>query len=120
MTFNLLTVYVNNMAESLHFYQDLIGLELRNINSTGDGLELAFLGKAGQPNIELIYNPKQTSNTYSGFTIGFKVDSLQEASERLTAQGYPIVRGPISPNPSVVFSYLYDPNGIEIQLAESR
>jgi lactoylglutathione lyase len=117
MTYMHTTVYVSDMERSLGFYQGLLGLKLVRRSPSGNG-ELAFLGEAGQPNIELICHPGEEKPAYSGFSLGFRVDSLKEGTAKLEQAGYPLVRGPISPNPAVSFSFFHDPDGIEIQLVE--
>lgn len=119
MQFAFITIYVRDMQKSLAFYRDLLGLEVLRGQPTADG-ELVFLGVPGQPTIELIYAPAFAGNTYTGFSVGFEVDSLDSASAMLTDAGYPLKRGPISPSPKVAFSFFEGPNGEEIQLIESR
>jgi lactoylglutathione lyase len=119
MTYIHTTVPVSDLEKSLGFYQGLLGLKLVRRGPSGNG-ELAFLGEAGQPNIELICHPGEALPAYSGFTLGFRVDSLKEGTAKLEQAGYPLVRGPISPSPAVSFSFFHDPDGIEIQLLEQR
>jgi lactoylglutathione lyase len=119
MTYMHTTVHVRDMEKSLGFYQGLLGLKLVRRGPAGDG-ELAFLGEPGQPNIELICYPGEAIPAYSGFTLGFRVESLKDETARLEQAGYPLVRGPVSPNPAVIFSFFHDPDGIEIQLVEQR
>lgn len=113
------TVYVSYLEKSLGFYQGLLGLNLVRRGPSGNG-ELAFLGEPGQPNIELIWHPGEEKPAYSGFALGFRVESLTEGTARLEQAGYPLVRGPLSPNPAVSFSFFHDPDGIEIQLVEQH
>jgi lactoylglutathione lyase len=113
------TVHVSDLEKSLGFYQGLLGLGLVRRSPSGNG-ELAFLGEAGQPNIELICHPGEAKPAYSGFTLGFRVDSLKDGTAKLVQAGYPLVRGPISPGPTVTFSFFHDPDGIEIQLVEQH
>jgi lactoylglutathione lyase len=119
MTYIHTTVHVSDLEKSLGFYQGLLGLKLVRRGPSGDG-ELAFLGEAGQPNIELIYHPGEAKPVYSGFTLGFRVESLKDGTAKLEQAGYPLVRGPIAPHPAVSFSFFHDPDGIEIQLVEQR
>jgi lactoylglutathione lyase len=119
MTYIHTTVHVSDMEKSLGFYQGLLGLNLVRRGPSGNG-ELAFLGETGQPNIELICHPGEELPVYSGFTLGFRVESLKEGTARLEQAGYPLVRGPISPHPAVSFSFFRDPDGIGIQLLEQR
>jgi lactoylglutathione lyase len=97
----------------------LLGLKLVRRSPSGDG-ELAFLGEQGQPNIELVCHPGEAKQAYSGFTLGFRVESLKDGTAKMEQAGYPLVRGPISPGPAVSFSFFRDPDGIEIQLLEQR
>ena len=115
MTFGHITVPVKDLDKSLAFYQDLLGLELQRRSPAWDGRELAFLGIPGQPQIELISGE---SAIYSGFSIAFVVESLRESTEKMEKAGYPCIRGPLSPNPTVAFSFFHDPDGVEIQLLE--
>jgi lactoylglutathione lyase len=108
------------MEKSLAFYQGLLGLSLVRRSPAGGGGELAFLGEAGQPNIELICQPGGAKPTYSGFSLGFHVESLEAGTAKLEQAGHPRIRGPISPNPAVSFSFFHDPDGIEVQLVEQR
>ncbi|MDL2233128.1 VOC family protein [Ruminococcaceae bacterium OttesenSCG-928-L11] len=117
MHFDFITVYVADMEASIRFYNGLLGLEVLRRHPIEDG-ELAFLGVDGQPTIEIISGPAFADNTYNGFSIGIAVPSLDDATKRMEENGYPLVRGPISPNPSARFSYFRDPHGIEVQLIE--
>ncbi|MDL2237958.1 VOC family protein [Christensenellaceae bacterium OttesenSCG-928-K19] len=117
MKFSLATVFVNNMEASLHFYHGLLGLPIQAMRPAGNG-ELAMLGMEGQPQIELIFDPQQTQNTYAGFSLGIEVQSLEGATALLAKEGHPTIRGPICPMPGVRFSFVHDPNGITVQLIE--
>jgi lactoylglutathione lyase len=120
MKFSMVTIYVKNMEKSLSFYHELLGLDIVRRKPYNDG-ELAFLGIAGQPNIELIYAPDFAGQTsYSGFSVGIEVDSLEAATERMKQAGFPRIRGPVSPSPGVSFSFFHDPNGVEIELIERK
>ncbi|MDR1019975.1 MAG: VOC family protein [Synergistaceae bacterium] len=86
---------------------------------TDDG-EIVFLGNAGEPMIELVASPRYVDAAYAGFSIGFDVPSLEETTALLEGNGYPRVKGPVSPNPAVVFSLFSGPGGIEIEILEHR
>ncbi|MDR3122634.1 MAG: VOC family protein [Treponema sp.] len=119
MIYTHITVQVSDLDKSLSFYQGLLGLNLVRRGPAGDG-ELAFLGEAGRPNIELLCRPEETKQAHSGFSLGFQVESLKEGTAKLEQAGYPLVRGPVSPSPAVTFSFFHDPDGVEIQLVEQR
>jgi catechol 2,3-dioxygenase-like lactoylglutathione lyase family enzyme len=104
------------LEKSLAFYQGVLGLPVTRRVPGERGP--VFLGESGEPNIELIGGAE--SPAFSGFAIGFAVDSLEDATKKMLAAGFPKVRGPVSPNPRVAFSFFSDPDGVEIQLVESK
>jgi len=119
MYFDFITVYVPDVEKSLQFYNGILGLEILKRHPI-EGGELAFVGVNGQPTIEFIGNPGNAGNTYNGFSIGIAVESLEDAVALLERHGHPVIRGPISPDPSTVFSYIKDSDGIEVQLIEHK
>jgi lactoylglutathione lyase len=116
MQYTHITFQVKDLEKSLAFYQGVLGQAVVR-RAPGDHGPV-FLGEAGKPTIELIGGPDGPA--YSGFSLGFTVDSLEAATKKMEAAGYPRVRGPISPNPQVIFSFFKDPDGVEIQLLESK
>ena len=116
MKFIHVILYVRDIEKSLSFYHDLLGLPIVRRSPGPDGP--VFLGDEGNPLIELIGGKQEP--VFSGFSLGFAVDSLDETSKKMEAAGYKKIRGPISPNPSISFSFFPDPDGAEIQLAEYK
>jgi len=119
MKFCWVTINVKEMEKSLHFYQNIIGLNVnRRINPSPD-MEIIFLG-SGETQIELIYNAK-ADNIAIGkdISLGFIVDSIEQISEVLKKNDIPIHSGPFQPNPSIKFIYVLDPNGTKIQFVEN-
>ncbi|MDR1909815.1 MAG: VOC family protein [Spirochaetaceae bacterium] len=110
------TIQVRDLKKSLAFYQDLLGLAV--VRGTTEGRGPVFLGEADKPVIELIAGGTGGEAAFGGVSVGFEVDSLEEATRKLEAAGCPRIRGPISPNPQLAFSFFRDPDGMEIQLLE--
>jgi lactoylglutathione lyase len=77
-----------------------------------------MLSLDGQAKLELIQGSEQVVKPECGISLGFEVESLDEAMIYLENQGIPIARGPITPNPHLSFFYILDPDGFEVQLAE--
>jgi lactoylglutathione lyase len=117
MQYEHITLYVSDLENALSFYRDLLGLKLLRRISAGN-MEIVFLGEPGQPSIELIETVNEPLSAASGFSLGFRVDSLDNATKIMEAAGYPLLRGPISPDPSVRFSFFRGPESVEIQLLE--
>lgn len=121
MEFCWITLNVNDLEESLKFYHELLGLSVFSRFKAGEDTEIAMLGEEDKPKIELIDN-KNIDNPINaeGISIGFEVDSLDRTMKYLKDKGIAIERGPFSPNPSIRFFFINDPNGIDIQLVENK
>lgn len=117
MSFVHTTIIVNNMQESLAFYQGVLDLNISSRFPTPEG-EIVFLGD-GETKVELIdYKQGNTENYGEGISLGFSVDSLDKAMEQVKEKGIKIESGPIQPNPKTRFFFIKDPNGLRIQLVE--
>ena len=118
MKFLWTTILVNNMDESLKFYEEIVGIKLVDRFPAGPGMEISFLGE-GETKVELICNEKlKELDAGSRVTLGFKVESLEEKINFIKEKGINIITGPIQPNPSIKYFIIKDPNGIKIQFAE--
>lgn len=117
LSLNWLTLRVNSLEVSLHFYHTLLGLPIhRQFESRGK--QIAMLGIEGQPKIELIQGNDSPLLPECGVSVGFEVKSLEEAITYLNGHGIPVSRGPIAPNPHLRFFYVLDPDGFEVQFAQ--
>ncbi len=122
MKFCWCTITVNNMEESLKFYQEVVGLSLNRSFKAGPEIEISFLGEEGKEGaeVELIYDPKQKSpGNIEGISLGFEVESVDEMIKFITDKGLEVENGPFQPNPHVKFFFVKDPNGISIQFVEN-
>ena len=118
MAFLWTTITVNNMEESLKFYQEIVGLPLSRRFPAVPGMEIAFLGEDATK-VELIFNPdvKEVSMG-TGVSLGFAVESADEKIAFLEKKGTKLHSGPFSPNPHVKYFFIMDPNGLKIQFVE--
>lgn len=118
MKFLWTTIIVNNMDESLKFYEEIVGLKLADRFQAGPGMEISFLGE-GETKIELICNENlKNLNAGSRVTLGFKAESLDEKINFIKEKGIKIVTGPVQPNLNIKYFIINDPNGVKIQFAE--
>lgn len=116
------TLKVNNLEESIKFYQEIVGLKLQRKFEAGPKREIAFLA-AGEDKtaVELIDDKgKENLDIGRDISLGFEVDSVKEKIDFLQEKGIEIYEGPISPNPEIEFFYVLDPNGVKIQFAENK
>ncbi|MNI65552.1 Glyoxalase-like domain protein [compost metagenome] len=117
LSMNWITLRVRDLEASLHFYHGILGLPVeRRFESRGR--QIVMLGAEGQPKIELIQGSDPALKPECGVSVGFEAESLEAAIAELNSHGIPLARGPISPNPSLRFFYVLDPDGFEVQIAE--
>lgn len=120
MKFSWCTITVNDLDESVKFYQDIVGLSVDKRYKAGPGTEIAFLGE-GETKVELIYHENAgKSDIGKDISIGFEVESVSKKIEELKSQGIEIAAGPISPSPHIEFFFVLDPNGLKIQFIENK
>lgn len=117
MKFALATLYVKDMEKSLEFYNKILEIPIVRRQLMGEGKELIFMGIDGEANLELI--PADEKVNYSGFSIGFTVESLLSTKEKLNINGYTI-KPEISPNNFTTICFLNGPNGEKIELIEYK
>jgi len=119
MEFCWCTITVRNLEESVRFYQEIVGLALENRFQAGPETEIAFLG-SGETKVELIcYKGKEVRHSQD-ISLGFRVDSLDDALAFTQSRGIPVTAGPFSPNPRTKFFFVNDPNGLKIQFVEQN
>jgi lactoylglutathione lyase len=119
MKFCWTTLNVNNMEESLKFYEEIVGLAMNRRFNAGNGMEIAFLGD-GETKVELIRN--ETCKEISigqDISLGFEVKSVAEMIDFVISKGIDVHSGPFQPNPHLKFFYVKDPNGLKIQFVEN-
>lgn len=118
MKFCWSTLMVNNMEESLKFYQEIVGLTVDKRFKAGPGTEIAFLGD-GETKIELIYNENNKEvNVGRDISWGFEIESVDKMMELLKNKGIEYSET-FQPNPHVKFFYVTDPNGLKIQFVQN-
>ena len=107
------------MAESLKFYQEIVGLSISRRNEGGPN-QIVFLGD-GETKVELIYS-EANKNIEIGkdIAIGFEIDSVEEKMAFLKEKGIPIHSGPFTPHPGVTFFFIQDPNGLRVQFIQGH
>ncbi len=120
MKFCWSTLKVNNMDESLSFYQEIVGLEVNRRFEAGPGVEIVFLGD-GETKVELICdkNSKEV-NLGQDISLGFEVNSVDDMIKFVKEKGISAKEDAFEPNPHVKFFYVMDPNGLKIQFVENN
>jgi lactoylglutathione lyase len=114
-------IMVNDMDESLAFYQNILGLELRNREWLNDTIELAFLFFPEQPSVEveLVYGgPVENEGIVNH--LAFTVESIEAELVRFKEAGVKLIdEEPRSIlNDTVKIAFFQGPNGEKLELVE--
>ncbi len=116
---------VGDLEESLHFYTEILGMELLRRDDYPEGrFTLAFVGYAPEAQstvIELTHNwdtaQYDLGEGYGHIAIG--VDDVYKACDKIRTRGGTIIRdaGPMKGG-STVIAFVEDPDGYKIELLE--
>lgn len=118
-------IRVNDLEESIKFYQDLFGMKLLRKADYPDGkFSLAFIGYGGEDTntvIELTHN-WETSHYDHGNAYGhiaIEVEDAYESCEDIKSKGGKVIReaGPMM-HGTTVLAFVEDPNGYKIELIQ--
>jgi lactoylglutathione lyase len=120
------SIFVNDMAESIAFYTDKLGLKLLGGPHHYPGnADMAFVGSDWNAYIELVFDleehpPYELGNRYEHLALEVDGD-LSAMCERLRVQGVKVLRGPKkSPGGTRAIAFIEDPNGIPVELLEPK
>ena len=69
MSFCWATITVNDLEESLSFYQDIVGLTVDRRFQAGPGMEIVFLGD-GETKVELIRKQVKECKHWTPYFLG--------------------------------------------------
>jgi lactoylglutathione lyase len=112
---------VSDMAQTIRFYTEVLGLEVLERKVSPRGSHLAFLKV---PNSEELI--ELTSFPPSGLVtvqedlvhLAFQVESLDDTIASLNAQGVKVTDGPTQSSSGSRFIFIDAPDGYEIELIE--
>jgi len=119
------SITVKDIDESIRFYRDVLGLELRSRREIPENkAEIAFFGdKESDAQIELTYW-KEKEDWTSGDEldhIALAVPDMDDAMKRFRKQKVEIAREPYSLRGSTTrIAFIKDPNGIWLEIIERR
>jgi len=118
---------VNNFDESIHFYTDVMGMNLlRTTVRPEQNYSLAFLAygtgnKEGQSELELTYNHGVYEYEHGGYYghIALGVENVHETCNLIKQKGGKVTReaGPVKGGNTII-AFVEDPNGYKIELIQ--
>jgi lactoylglutathione lyase len=126
MKFRYLTVFVDDVARTLAFYEAALGLRASFIHDTGHyaeldtgGTKLAFSAHAlARAVVGGEYRAAAPTEPPLGFEIGLQVDDARAAYDRAVAVGAAPHREPAQMPWGQTIAYVRDPDGTLVVLVE--
>ncbi len=112
---------VSDMAQTIKFYTEILGLEVVERKTSPRGSQLAFLAVPNSEElIELCSFPASGQVTVQEDLVhlAFQVDNLDQTIQDLTAKQVKITDGPTTSSSGSRFIFIDAPDGYEIELIE--
>jgi catechol 2,3-dioxygenase-like lactoylglutathione lyase family enzyme len=122
-------ITVNDVDESLPFYRDALGLEVRNDVASGDH-RWVTLGSAAQPGLEIVLSDPHAGRSQADGdalqtllvkgslpNVVFETDALDDTFERLRASGAEVLQEPMDQPWGPRDCAFRDPSGNTIRIA---
>ena len=110
---------VSDMDKSVHFYRDILGMEVFESKTSPRGSKLVFLKFPGMdcelelcsfPGSGPVHVPEDLVH------LAFEVDDLEACVKQLNAADIPITEGPLESSNGTRFIFTEDPDKYEIEL----
>ena len=124
-------ITVNDLDESLAFYRDALGLEVRN-NVASDGFRWVTLGSASQPDLEIVLSEPHAGRSQADgdalqelLTKGvlpisvFRTDDVDAAFERVRVFGAEVLQEPIDQPWGPRDCAFRDPSGTMVRISQA-
>lgn len=113
---------VNDLARTVKFYQDALGLKLSRQHTSPRGAQLAFLATPNSDEeIEICQMPAGAEPVQVQpdlMHLAFEVEDLAAFADALKAKGYALSDGPTQTGSGSVIAFIDAPEGYEIELIQ--
>jgi lactoylglutathione lyase len=112
---------VNDLARTVKFYQEALGLKLTRQHTSPRGAQLAFLQTPNsEEEIELCQLPNSPSVQVQPdlMHLAFEVDDLTTFTVQLEKKGYKLSDGPTVTGSGSVIAFIDAPEGYEVELIQ--
>jgi lactoylglutathione lyase len=114
---------VNDLATTVKFYREILGLTETRRHKSPRGSELVFLKAPGsEEEIEICHFPGSESvKVQPDLThLAFEVDSLDDFARHLAQHGLKFSDGPTTSSSGTTFAFVDAPEGYEIELIQKK
>jgi len=112
---------VSDLEKTIHFYKEVLGLEMTRRSKSPRGSELVFFATPGSDvEIEICKfdesGPVQVGPDLTH--LAFEVDDIEAFAKHSASHGYPLSDGPTKTSSGSVIAFLDAPEGYEIELIQ--
>lgn len=114
-----LNLSVINLNETVNWYKELFGFEVKEEGKSSSGNPYKIIGKSGTLYMALYENGDDEVNSNPLNHIGFNLDNFDESIQVLKSKGIELGYGGIIEYPDSKSAYITDPNGLEIELSSN-
>lgn len=112
---------VNDLARTIKFYEEALGLKVSRQHTSPRGAQLAFLATPNsEEEIELCQLPNSPSVQVQPDLVhlAFEVEDLARFTANLEKKGYKLSDGPTKTGSGSVIAFLDAPEGYEVELIQ--
>lgn len=113
---------VNDLARTVKFYQDALGLKLSRQHTSPRGAQLAFLQTPNSDEeIEICQMPPGAPAVQVQpdlMHLAFEVDNLEAFAAELQRKGFALSDGPTKTGSGSVIAFIDAPEGYEVELIQ--
>lgn len=113
---------VNDLAGTVKFYQDALGLKLTRQHTSPRGAQLAFLATPNSDEeIEICQMPPGAPSVQVQpdlMHLAFEVDDLAAFEAAIKVKGYALSDGPTQTGSGSVIAFIDAPEGYEVELIQ--
>jgi lactoylglutathione lyase len=114
---------VNDLARTVKFYEEALGLKVSRRHTSPRGAQLAFIATPNSDEeIEICQMPPGAPSVVVQpdlMHLAFEVDDLVAFAAAAAAKGYPLSDGP-TPSGSGMIAFIDAPEGYEVELIERK
>ena len=115
-SFDHINLFVKSLENSLGFYKDIFGMQVKEKGVGSNSLPYAIIGSG---NVHLaLYENGEPVDSGSVNHIGIHISDFKEAFEKLKAQDIPMDYGGIVEYDKSRSIYIRDPDGYSFELSE--
>lgn len=115
---------VNDLARTVKFYQDALGLKLSRQHTSPRGAQLVFLQTPNSDEeIEICQMPPGAPAVQVQpdlMHLAFEVDNLEAFAAELTKKGFALSDGPTKTGSGSVIAFIDAPEGYEVELIQRK